>query len=106
MDVRLIVIGMVAGLLLPLAAANAGAGFDPGRDQVGPVIDLEHGAVPTAESFGRNEDENKNKGDHDGDKDDKNHHHHHKCDQGDHSDNYDKDDHDRDCDKSPSKPHS
>ena len=80
MKLRLIFIGMAAGLLLPLAAANAGAVFDPGLNQVGAGIDLARGAAPIADNYWRTVDK---------DKDDK----------GDH----DKGDHDRDCDKSPSK---
>jgi hypothetical protein len=76
---RLILIGMTAGLLLPLAGANAGAVFDPGLSQVGASTDLGRGAAPIAENYWRSTD-------HDCDKDDK-------CDR----------DHDRKCDKSPSK---
>lgn len=79
MKLRLIFIGMAAGLLLPLAAANAGAVFDPGLSQVGASTDLGRGAAPIAENFWRTTDK-------DCDKDDK-------CDH----------DHDRKCDKSPSK---
>jgi hypothetical protein len=78
---RLILIGMAAGLLLPLAAANAGAAFDPGLSQVGASTDLGRGAAPIAENFWRTTGQ-----DNDCDKDDK-------CDH----------DHDRKCDKSPSK---
>ena len=78
MNVRLILIGMAAGLLLPLAAANAGAVFDSGLSQVGASADLGRRAAPIAENFWRT--------DHDCDKDDK-------CDH----------DHDRKCDKSPSR---
>ena len=86
MKIRPIVIAMVAGLLLPLAAANARAVFDPGLNQAGAGADLEGGAAPTAENFGRTESEGK------GGK---------RCDNGDHSDRGHPDD---DCDKSPSKP--
>jgi hypothetical protein len=90
MKIRPIVIAMVAGLVLPLAGANARAIFDPGLNQAGAGADLQRGAAHSAENFGRTEDEGK--GDKDG-----------KCDDGDHSD---KGDHgDDDCDKSPSKPH-
>ena len=66
MNVRLILIGMVTGLLLPLAAANAGAVFNPGLTQTGAGADLERGAAPTAKNFGRDWDENKgDKGDND-----------------------------------------
>jgi hypothetical protein len=109
MKLRLILIGVVAALVLPLAAANAGAVLDPGLNWAGAGADLERGTAPTAENFGRQEDE---------DKDDQ-HHKHHKChrdDKGDHAnwdDRGDKDDHccDRDdrgdkCERSPSKPNS
>jgi hypothetical protein len=89
MKIRPIVIAMVAWLVLPLAGANARAVFDPGLNQAGTGADLERGAAPTAENFGRTEDEGT------GDKD-------RKCDDGDHSD---KGDHGDDCDNSPSKPH-
>ncbi len=77
MKLRLILIGMAAGLLLPLAAANAGAVFDPGLSQAGASTDLGRGAAPIAENFWRSTDDNCDKDD--------------KC------------DHDRKCDKSPSK---
>ena len=86
MKFKLIVIGMVAGLILPVVGANAEAVFDPGVNQAGAGADLQRGAAHPAENFGRREDEGK------GDKD-------RKCDDGDHGD------HDDDCDKSPSKPH-
>ena len=86
MKIRPIVIAMAAGLVLPLAGANARAVFDPGLNQAGAGADLQRGAAHTAENFGRTEDEGT------GDKD-------RKCDDGDHGD------HDDDCDKSPSKPH-
>jgi hypothetical protein len=57
MKVRLTLIGMAAGLVLPLAAANAGAVVDPGPNRAGAGADLERGA-PSAENFGRNENEN------------------------------------------------
>ena len=82
MNVRLILIGMVTGLLLPLAAANAGAVFNPGLTQSGAGADLVRGTTPSAGNFGRDGDEDK--GDHQCDKD---------HDRGDHR-----------CDKSPSKP--
>lgn len=99
MKVRLILIGMAAGLVLPLAAPNAGAVVDPGLNRAGAGADLERGAAPTAENFGRqeNEDNQGNKCDK-GDKGDKCH----RCDDGDHSDKGDKGE---DCEKSPSKPH-
>ena len=83
MKIRPIVIAMVAWLVLPLAGANARAVFDPGVNQAGVPISS---AAHTAENFGRKEND---------DKGDKRHH----CDDGDHGD------HDKDCDKSPSKPH-
>ena len=58
MKVRLTLIGMVAGLALPMAVANARAVFDPGANRAGSSANLERGAVPTAENFGRNENEN------------------------------------------------
>ena len=50
MKIRPIVIATVAGLLLPLAGANARAVFDPGLNQAGVPISS---AAPTAENFGR-----------------------------------------------------
>ena len=55
MKIRPIVIGMAAGLLLPLAGANARAVFDPGLNQAGVPISS---AAPTAENFGRIQTEN------------------------------------------------
>jgi hypothetical protein len=86
MKVGLALIGMVAGLVLPLAAANARAVLDPGLNQAGAGADLERGAAPTAENFGRNEGDG-NQGTGNG------------CDCGDHGD------HGKKCDKSPSKPY-
>ena len=86
MKIRPIVIAMVAGLLLPLAGANARAVFDPGLTQAGAGADLERGAVQTAENFGRKEDEDKK---------------HKRCEDGDHSDRGHKGD---DCEKSRGKP--
>ena len=110
MKIKLILMGMAAGLLLPLAAANAGAGFAPGLNQAG-ATDLERGA-PIAGSFWRSGGD-----DNDHDKDDKDHKGDHKCrhgDDGDHGDccdhdgdhdNWlDKGDHHHKCEKSPSKP--
>jgi hypothetical protein len=114
MKIRPIVIGMVAGLILPLIGANAQAVFDPGLNPAGAGADLERGAAPSAENFGRSE--NDDKGDHcdkgdkgdncrhrceDGDHGDKGHDCH-RCDDGDHSDKGNKGE---DCDKSKSKPH-
>jgi hypothetical protein len=90
MKIRPIVIVMVAGLLLPLAGANARAVFDPGLIQAGAGADLERGAAHTAENFGRKEDEDKK---------------HKRCEDGDHSDKGHKGDRGDDCEKSPSKPH-
>jgi len=87
MKIRPIVIGIAAWLILPLAAANARAVFAPGLNQAGAGADLERGAAPTAENFGRTETEGK------GGK---------RCDNGDRSDRGHPGD---DCDKSPSKPH-
>jgi hypothetical protein len=95
MKLRLILIGMAAGLLLPLAAANAGAVFDPGLIQTGAGTALDRGAAPTAENFGRKDED---KGDHDrGD-------HDRKCDKSPigkdrDCDRDDKHDHDRKCDR-------
>jgi len=50
MKIRPIVIATVAGLLLPLAGANARAVFDPGLNRAGVPISS---AAPTAENFGR-----------------------------------------------------
>ena len=98
MKVRLILVGVAAGLLLPLAAANAGAVLDPGLSQVGAGTDIGRGATLTAEKFGRSEDENKgDNGDHDRkcdkspSKDD-----HDCCDKDDHKGKCGKDDHDKD----------
>ncbi len=55
MKIRPIVIATVAGLLLPLAGANARAVFDPGLNQAGVPISS---AAPTAENFGRIQTEN------------------------------------------------
>ena len=55
MKIRPIVIAMVAGLLLPLAGANARAVFDPGLNQAGVPISSD---APTAENFGRIQTEN------------------------------------------------
>ena len=105
MKIRLILIGMAAGLVLPLAAANAGAVVDPGLNQAGAGTDLQRGAVPPAENFGRNEDEHK------GDPSDSDHRgdHEHECERSERSDHGDGDKdhrggHEHDCDKSPSKP--
>ena len=76
MKVRLILVGVAAGLLLPLAAANAGAVLDPGLRQVGAGTDVGRGAAPIAQNLWRSV--------------------------GDDND-HDKDDHDRKCEKSPSK---
>lgn len=102
MNVRLILIGMVTGLVLPLAAANAGAAFGPGLSQSGAGADLVRGTTPSAGNFGRDEDENKGDKDQGGDKDHQgdynhDHDHDHDCDK-----DHDRDDHK--CDKSPSKP--
>jgi hypothetical protein len=87
--IRPIVIAMAAGLVLPLAGANARAVFDPGLNQAGAGADLGRGTAHTAENFGRTES--------DGNKDPKRNH----CDDGDRSDHGSR----GDCDKSPSKPH-
>ena len=89
MKIRPIVIAMVAGLLLPLAGANAREVFDPGLTQAGAGADLERGAAQTAENFGRKEDK---------EDEDKNHK---RCEDGDHSDRGHKGD---DCEKSRGKP--
>jgi hypothetical protein len=90
MKIRPIVIAMAAWLVLPLVGANARAVFDPDLNRAGAGADLERGAAPTAESFGRTETE--------GGKDPKGD----DCDDGDHSDHGG---HGDDCDKSPSNPH-
>ena len=87
MKIRPIVIAMVAWLVLPVAGANARTVLAPGLNQTGAGADLERGAAPTAENFGRTETEGK------GGK---------RCDDGDRSDRGHPGD---DCDKSPSKPH-
>ena len=92
MKIRPIVIAMVAGLLLPLAGANARAVSDPGLNQAGAGADLERGAAQTAENFGRAETAGQ------GSKDPKGNH----CDGGDHTDHGG---HGDQCDKDPSKPH-
>ena len=91
MKIKPVIIGMVAWLLLPLAGANARAVFDPGLNQAGAGADLERGAAPTAESFGRAETAGQ------GSKDPKGNH----CDGGDHTDHGGQG---GKCDKSPSKP--
>ena len=106
MKIRLIVIGMAACFLLPLAGSNAGVVFDAGLSQAAAGTNFER-AVNTAVIFGRHEDDS----DHDrcDDRDD----HGKLCCEGDHRDwddkgDHDKDhhgDHDKDCEKSPSKPH-
>jgi hypothetical protein len=55
MKIRSIIIGLVAGMILPLAGANAGAVFDPGLNQAGAATDLARGVAPTAENFGLTE---------------------------------------------------
>jgi hypothetical protein len=105
MKIRPIIIGMAACLVLPLAGANARAGFNPGLNQAGAGADLERGVTHTAENFGRKENDDKDDHCDHGDKDDKGDHCHH-CDDGDHDDKRDHDDkgdHDH-CEKSPSKP--
>jgi hypothetical protein len=99
MKIRPIVIGMVAGLILPLVDATAQAVFDPGLNPAGAGADLGRGVAHTAENFGRRE--NEGKGDH-CDKDDKGDKCRHRCDDGDHSDKGHKGEV---CDKSKSKPH-
>ncbi len=87
MKIRPIVIAMVAGLLLPLAGANARAVFDPGLNQAGVPISS---AAPTAENFGRQENQgaqNPTPA---------------RCDDGTHTDRGGRGGR---CDKSPSKPH-
>jgi hypothetical protein len=103
------VIGMGACLVLALASANAGAVLSPGLNQGSAGVNLERGAMHTADNFGRSEDQGNqdkhcDKGDRDHDccdKDDKDHNCKH-CEDGDHSDKGDKDHH---CEKSPSKPY-
>jgi hypothetical protein len=123
--VRLILIGMVAALGLPLAAANGRAVFDPDLIQTGAGAGLERGAVPAAGNFGRHEDEDKGDRDHDSDRDhdgDRDHrgdddrqcdreHKGDMDDEGDRDHKGDRDHHKRhrdhdghDCDRSPSKP--
>jgi hypothetical protein len=106
MKIRLILLGMVAGGVLPLAGANAQARIDPGLNQAA-GIGFERGAVRSAEDFGRKEDEDKGDKKGEDDKGDN----HHKCDEGDRNDKGGQDgkggkggDDDK-CDKSPSKPH-
>ncbi len=65
MKARPILIATAAGLLLPLAAANAGAMFDSGLNQVGAATDLERDAAPIAENHWRKVDDDNDKGDHD-----------------------------------------
>jgi hypothetical protein len=121
MKVRLILLGTVAGLVLPLAAANGRAIFDSGLYQAGAGADLGRGAAPIAGNFGRSEDEDKgNQGDNDhkGDFYDPGNFYHpgdfdHRCRFGDgfgdkdHHDvccDFDRDN-DHKCEKSPSKPY-
>jgi hypothetical protein len=98
MKIRLIAIGLVVGVLLPLASANAGAVFDPGLNPAGAGADLERGVTPTAENFWR--DDHRCDGDHD--KDDR--HCQQRCNDGD-KDDKGKGGHKnhQDCDKSKSK---
>jgi hypothetical protein len=117
MKVRLILIGMAAGLLLPLAAANAGAVFNPGMSQVGAGTDVGRGTAPIAENFWRavgDHDDNDNdhgKGDcdHKCDKSPSKNRGH-DCDNGNHGNgnhgkghDCDKDDHNGNCDKDDNK---
>jgi hypothetical protein len=103
MKIRLILIGMVTGLVLPLAASNAGALLDPGLTQSGAGADFVRGATPSAGNFGRDEDDKDNKDDkdHRGDQCDKDHRDDYKCG---HPCDKDHDHNDHKCDKSPSKP--
>jgi hypothetical protein len=132
MRIRPIVIGLVAGLILPLAGANAQTIFDTGLNPVGAGVDLQRGVAHTAENFWRDDhcdkdhdrdqgdkDHDRDQGDKDhdrdqGDKDhktdktdktDKDDHCQHHCDDGDHDDRGNKDHGDHDCEKSRSKPH-
>jgi hypothetical protein len=113
MKIRPIVIGMVAGLILPLIGANAQAVFDPGLSPTGAGADLQRGFAHTVENFGRSENEHKGddceKGDDcrdrcdDGDHSDKGKGHDcHRCDDGDHSD---KGHRDEECEKSKGRRH-
>ena len=93
MKIRPIVIGMAAWLLLPLAGANARAVFDPGLNQAGAGANLERGAAPTAENFGRQENQgaqNPTPA---------------RCDDGTHTDRGGRGGRGGRCDRSPSKPH-
>src|ERR1700674_244413 len=102
MKVRLILTGMIAGLLVPLAAANGGTVFNPGLNQAGAGIDLARGAAPIADNYWRTVDKD-DKGDHDKDCDKSPSKdqdcHKPKCDKDDPSHKCDKDDHHRKCDK-------
>jgi hypothetical protein len=103
MKIRLIVIGMVAGLILPLVGANAQGVFDPGLNAAGAGADLGR-VAHTAENFGRSENEHKGddcKGDDCRHRcDDGKGHDCHRCDDGDHSDKGHKDE---ECEKSKDK---
>ena len=129
MKIRPIVVGVAACFVFSMAGSNAGVVFDVGLNQASAGANFERGAVNTAEIFWRQEDgdhcgrgdhkdwDNGDKGDHgkgDGDHDKDDHHkgdhdkgdHGKKCCNGDHRDWKDGDhDHDKDCEKSPSKPH-
>ena len=114
MRIRPIVIGLVAGLILPLAGANAQTIFDTGLNPVGAGVDLQRGVAHTAENFWRDDhcdkDHDRDQGDKDHktdktDKTDKDDHCQHHCDDGDHDDRGNKDHGDHDCEKSRSKPH-
>ena len=110
MTVRSILMGMVVGLVLPLAGANARAVIHPGLSATGGSADFERGVAPTAADFRRDEDDqrsdqggndNNDHHDHSGDGDhhgDDDHHgdNDHRCDQGGGLDHH--------CDKSPSRP--
>ena len=104
MKIRAIVIGMVAGLILPLVGANAQAIFDPGLKASAGTA-LERGVAPTAENFGRSENEHKGDECEKGDDcrhrcDDGKGHDCHRCEDGDHSDKGHKDE---ECEKSKGK---
>ena len=131
MKIRPIVIGMAACFVFSMAGSNAGVVFDVGLNQASAGAYFERGVVNTAEIFWRQEDgdhcgrgdhrhwDNGDKGDHgkgDGDHDKDDHDkgdHGKKCCNGDHrdwdngdkGDHGDHGDHDKNCEKSPSKPH-
>jgi len=97
MKIRLILIGVLASLALPLAVADSRTVLDPGLSQAVAGSNLDRGAAQTAENFGRKEDDEKGDNHDHCDKGNNRDHNGH-CDCGEHGDHGDE------CEKSPSKP--